>query len=87
MTEISTTEITCPECDLEQLFTVYNSVNVSLNPDAKERLINGELTVFTCDACGHQFEVVYPMLYHDMENKFMIWMDPECRLDPNGLGN
>jgi hypothetical protein len=60
---------------------------VSLNPDAKEKLINGELTIFTCDACGYQVEVVYPMLYHDMTNKLMIWMDPESQLDPNELGN
>ena len=73
MTEISTTEIACPECDLEQLFSVYNSVNVSLNPDYKEKLINGELTILTCDACGYQVEMVYPMLYHDMENKLMIY--------------
>jgi hypothetical protein len=87
MTKLSTRELVCPECDSEQVFTVYDSVNVSLNPDAKKQLINGELTTFTCDACGHQIEVVYPMLYHDMENKLMIWMDPEGQLDPNELGN
>ena len=86
MTKLSTTELVCPECDSEQEFTVFDSVNVSLNPKAKERLINGELTIFTCDDCGHQIEVVYPMLYHDMDNKLMIWMDPEGQLDPNELG-
>ena len=25
------------------------------------------------------------MLYHDMENKLMIWMDPEGNIDPNEL--
>jgi len=25
------------------------------------------------------------MLYHDMTNKLMIWMDPEGQIDPNGL--
>jgi transcription elongation factor Elf1 len=87
MTKVSTTEFVCPECGLEQLFTVYDSVNISLNPDYKEKLINGELTIFTCDACGYQVEVVYPILYHDMDNKLMIWMDPDGQLDPNGLGN
>jgi len=32
-------------------------------------------------------EVIYPFLYHDMENKFMIWLNPDGQLDPNGLGN
>ncbi len=39
---VTTRELVCPECDSEQEFTVYDSVNVSLNPDAKEKLINGE---------------------------------------------
>ena len=87
MTEISTTELVCPECGLEQLFTVYNSVNVTLNPDYKEKLINGELTILTCDACEYQVEVIFPILYHDMENKLMIWMNPDGQLDPNEVGN
>jgi hypothetical protein len=83
MTKVSTVDFVCPECDLEQLFTVYDSVNVSLNSDYKKRLINGELTVFTCDACGYQVEVIYPLLYHDMENKLMVYLDPDGRLDSN----
>jgi hypothetical protein len=87
MTKVSTEELVCSECGLKQLFTVYDSVNVSLNPDYKERLINGELTIFTCDACGYQVKMVYPLLYHDMENKLMVYLDPDGQLDPNGLGN
>ena len=58
---------------------------MSLNPDAKGKLMNGELTMFNCDVCGHRVEVVYPMLYHDMDHKLMIWMDPVGQIDPNGL--
>ncbi len=53
MTKLSTKDFVCPECDSEQEFVIYDSVNVSLNSDAKEKLINGELTIFTCDACGY----------------------------------
>jgi hypothetical protein len=31
--------------------------------------------------------MVYPLLYHDMENKLMVYLDPDGQLDPNGLGN
>jgi len=87
MTEVSTEELVCPECDFEQEFIVYDSVNVSLNPEAKKQVITGELTTFTCEGCGYQMEVVYPFLYHDMENKLMIWMNPDDQLDPNGPAN
>ena len=82
MTKLSTIVLACPECHAEQEFTIYDSVNVSLNPEAKKRLINGELMVFTCDACGCQVEMVYPILYHDMEKKLMIWMEPDGQLTP-----
>lgn len=87
MTKQSTEELACPECDLEQLFSVYDSVNVTLCPDLKKQLKDGDLTVFTCDACGYQAEMVYPMLYHDMEKKLMIYMDPDGQLDLNGIEN
>lgn len=86
MTKFSTRELVCPECNSEQEFTIYDSVNVTLDPNAKEKLINGELNIFSCDTCGYKVEIVYPMLYHDMDGKLMIWLDPEDRLDPDKLG-
>ena len=83
MTKLSTRELVCPECDFKQEFDVYDSVNVSLNPEAKKQLINGELTIFTCDECGYQVEIEYPLLFHDVDQKFMIWMDPDGQIDPN----
>ena len=85
MTKLSTTDLVCPECGSEQEFTLYDSINVSLDPDAKEKLVNGELTIFTCDECGNQVEGIYPMLYHDMDHKLMVWMDPDGNIDPNEL--
>ena len=87
MTKVSAIELVCSECGFEQKFRVYDSVNVTLCSDFKKQLIDGELTVFTCDGCGYQVEMVYPMLYHDMDNKLMIWMDPDGQLDTNEIGN
>jgi len=55
---------------------VWESVNVSLDPELKRKLMSGELTRFTCDACGHTADVVYSILYHDMEKQLMVWMVP-----------
>jgi len=59
VTKLSTTDLVCPECGSEQEFEIFDSVNVSLDPDAKQKLINGELTIFTCDECGYKVEVLY----------------------------
>ena len=87
MTKVSTEELVCPECGLDQVFTVYDSVNVTLCSDFKNQVINGDLTTFTCDACGYQAEMVCPILYHDMENQLMIYMDPDGQLNLNRLEN
>ena len=60
------TMITCPSCGNEQKFTIWNSVNVSLSPELKQKIISGELINFCCDKCGDKSRLVYPMLYHDI---------------------
>jgi predicted RNA-binding Zn-ribbon protein involved in translation (DUF1610 family) len=70
------TTITCPKCGNEQSFTIWNSVNISLDPDLKQKIISRELVTFSCEKCGNKSPVVYPMLYHDMDANLMIWLLP-----------
>src|SRR5262245_16499969 len=68
--------ITCPACGREQTFPMYRSVNVTRDPALKAELLDGELTRFSCAACGHAAQVSYPLLYHDMEQMLMVWVVP-----------
>lgn len=65
-------KVTCPKCGCEADFTVWNSLNTSVHPDGKEKLLNGELFHFTCPDCGTMAEINYPMIYHQMEDRIMI---------------
>ena len=67
-----TTAVTCPQCGHSQDFPTWPSLNVSLDPDEKPRLLSGELHRFTCERCSAQTEVSYPLLYHDMDRKLMV---------------
>jgi hypothetical protein len=67
-----TTE-TCRECGDTQPFTIWQSLNVTLEREAKEKLLNGELTRFNCQKCQWSGPVIYSFLYHDMEKHLMIW--------------
>lgn len=69
-------KVVCPDCKTESAFTAWTSLNVTLDPAQKESLLSGALFRFTCPSCGAQSQIVYPMLYHDMERQFMIWMVP-----------
>ena len=63
---------TCPECGTECSFTMWESLNADLDPEAKETLIAGKLFDQECSNCHKHTNVIYPILYHDMEHKIMI---------------
>lgn len=69
--------ITCPECGTENDFVVWQSLNGDLDPEAKQRLIDGTLFDFKCKKCGYESKVNYPILYHDMTHNVMIHCVPE----------
>jgi hypothetical protein len=73
----TTIPINCPACGRAHKFGAWQSLNVTLDPTQKPRLLDGSLTRFTCEGCGHNADVVYPLLYHDMEKQLMFWLLPE----------
>jgi hypothetical protein len=76
MSSTSVRSITCPRCKRQQNFTVWESVNVSVDPALKNKLLCGELNKSICAGCGHVTLILYSMLYHDMEKRLMIWFLP-----------
>ena len=82
--------VKCPSCQAESAFSMWTSLNATLDPDRKRQLLDGELFRFKCAGCGSETPIVYPMLYHDMERRFMIWMCPPDAsgrsLDPTEAG-
>lgn len=69
--------LTCKDCGHSQKFTMWNSVNVTLNPELNDKIKNQSLFKFKCEECGEEFIVEYPILYHDVNNKFMVQYLPD----------
>lgn len=69
-------QVRCQACGNEQPFTIWASLNSTLDPEAKKRLVKGELHSFTCASCGDVARLEYNLLYHDMERHWMIWLLP-----------
>ena len=76
-------KITCPDCQKEGNFTIWHSINVDVDPETREKVKSGELFEYTCKNCGKKNLVEYRFLYHDMENKFLIWYFPKHDYDIN----
>lgn len=72
--------VICPDCDHEQKITICPSVNVTTEPEMREKVLSGELFLFTCEKCGYTGFAGYPFVYEDKETQggFLIYLEPDC---------
>lgn len=70
----------CSKCGEQHKITVYKSINVSENPELKEKVRSGSLFLWECPHCGQLNLARYETLYHDPVAKLMFWLLPEGEL-------
>ncbi|NLE45685.1 MAG: hypothetical protein GX620_13265 [Chloroflexi bacterium] len=68
--------LSCPRCGNAQKQEIWQSVNIQLDSDMKQKILDGEYNVFACEKCRAELPVDLPMMYHDMDGKLMIWLLP-----------
>ena len=76
MSEYSKEQIKCPRCHYDSPMTVWNSIIADLDPELKEKLLDGELYHWKCEVCGLEIDVPFETLYHDMEHRFILFFSP-----------
>lgn len=76
MTKISIKPFTCPSCGHKGDFKMYESVNVSLDPKLREKVLSGQIFEWACPKCGETISIRYDLLYHDMDKAFQIYYSP-----------
>lgn len=65
----------CKFCgEFHEMETYYN-LDSSKNPEQKRKLIKNELFKYECKKCGAVYLLTYDMMYHDVENKVIIYLD------------
>ena len=64
--------VCCPECKKESEFTVWDSINTSIDPDMEAKVRDRSAFLFHCPECGGETYLDYGFLYHNMETKLMI---------------
>lgn len=75
MSAQKTYNIRCPHCGQEQKVELYDSVNVTQQPDLKTALFENRLNRIQCESCEASFRVDKPLLYHDPDRNILIhWM-------------
>jgi hypothetical protein len=78
------TQTSCPRCkqpvvaDVEQLF------DVSVDPQAKQRLLSGRYNLIQCQSCGYVGNLSTPLIYHDPDKELLLtFFPPELGLPVN----
>lgn len=66
----------CQKCGKEHILDIYKSINASTDPELKAAVISGEAFLWECPDCGTSNLMAYECLYHDPEQKLMVWMLP-----------
>ena len=66
-------QVKCPSCGQPAVFTIWDSINATTDPELKERFMSGDLNAFRCEGCGDQTQIWYPVLYHDMQQLLLVW--------------
>lgn len=65
---------TCSKCGTSCPVSVFSSINTGEDPSLKEKVKNGELFTWVCPECGKINLIKYPSLYHDPEERLMLWI-------------
>jgi len=81
MSRMSQAEIECPRCSKELVVTVWESINVDLDPNLRQKLFDVQINDFKCQSCGFEGMLDAPLLYHDMTRQFCIQYLPHQLLD------
>ena len=77
MSQSAMQEITCPKCGKKHAFTVWDSINTMENPEMKEKVRNDEAFRYRCRDCGATSLLNYNFLYHQQEDKILIFVDAD----------
>ena len=66
----------CRKCGQQHTVNVYRSINISENPELKDKVRDGSLFLWECPHCGQVNLAKYETLYHDPAAKLMVWLIP-----------
>ena len=75
----------CPDCGNKIETEIFDSINAQVNPEWREALLQGKIHVLKCPICQKTVNIDKSLLYHDMENEFMVWYYPFESLKEQGF--
>ena len=82
MFQPQTVSVPCPLCGRQFAAQVQTIIDVGQDPEAKSRLLRGQINVATCPQCGNAGMLNAPFVYHDPDKElFLCFLPPELNGD------
>ena len=69
-------DVSCPHCSAVVKTQMSPQINPQENPELRKCVLSETLFEWKCPNCGYEAEMMYPCLYHDKNNKFMVYISP-----------
>lgn len=76
----------CTSCGNASDIETFGRINVADAPELKARVKDGSLFLWECPHCGARNLALYPVIYHDPEQKLMVWLLPEGTMSTDQIG-
>lgn len=77
MSEKLTRYIPCPKCSQQSETEILCSLNTVTEPNAHRFIFDESIFRWKCPKCGFRKKMLHPLLYNDINNKFMIYYIPK----------
>lgn len=81
----TTLQVRCTACGRAHEITVPGGINVAEEPELKARVKDGSLFVWDCPDCGTANLARCQTLYHDPDQRLMVWLLPDGALPESRL--
>ena len=78
MTKIMHGKVECSCGNLVEM-DIYNSVNVTVSPELKDKIINRKINNYECKNCGAKTELASHFLYVDLRKDHWLYVYPDAR--------
>lgn len=65
-------DISCPKCQHTQSVIIWQSLNVTLDPESKQDLFDNQINLLKCENCETESHLEMNLLYHDMKKMFCV---------------
>ena len=78
------TQTACPRCRQPILAQVEQLFDVNADPQAKQRLLSGQVNYARCQNCGYEGMLSIPIVYHDPGKELLLtYFPPELGIGVN----